>query len=179
MEKHSKEFKLEVVKYYLEHDQGYVRVAKHFGNISDTMVLYWVRKYKELGEQGLEKNKKQSYSGEFKENVVKYMHANNLSYMETTLHFNLGNSNTPKDWEQIYYEKGPQGLYEKRKYKKSGKPRKMKDLDKNQKIEEKDLKNMTKEELLEKYEYLRMENAYLKKLQALVQERTKPQSKKK
>ena len=38
---------------------------------------------------------------------------------------------------------------------------------------------MTKEELLERYEYLRMENAYLKKLQALVQKRTKPQQGKK
>ena len=38
---------------------------------------------------------------------------------------------------------------------------------------------MTKEELMEQYEYLRMENAYLKKLQALVQERTKPKQEKK
>lgn len=62
---------------------------------------------------------------------------------------------------------------------KSGKPRKMKIPENNPKIEEKDLKDMTKEELLERYEYLRMENAYLKKLQALVQKRTKPQQGKK
>ena len=107
------------------------------------------------------------------------MHANHLSYLETAIHFNLGSNNIVRMWEQIYYEKGPQGLYERKKYTKSGKPRKMKIPENNPKIEEKDLKNMTKEELLEKYEYLRMENAYLKKLQALVQKRTKPQQEKK
>ena len=179
MKKYSKEFKLKVVKYYLKHKQGYVSTAKHFGNVSDTMVLHWVRKYKERGEDGLEANKKRSYDGKFKENVVKYMHANHLSYLETAIHFNLGSNNIVRTWEQIYYEKGPQGLYERKKYTKSGKPRKMKIPENNPKIEEKDLKNMTKEELLEKYEYLRMENAYLKKLQALVQKRTKPQQGKK
>ena len=43
----------------------------------------------------------------------------------------------------------------------------------------KDIKDMTKDELIEKYEYLRMENAYLKKLQALVQKRTNQQQEKK
>ena len=44
---------------------------------------------------------------------------------------------------------------------------------------EKDLKDKSQKELLEEIEQLRMENAYLKKLQALVQKRTKPQQEKK
>ena len=119
MKKYSKELKLKVVKYYLKHKQGYVSTAKHFGNVSDTMVLHWVRKYKERGEEGLERNKKQSYSGKFKEDVVKYMHANHLSYLETAIHFNLGSNNIARMWEQIYYEKGPQGLYERKQFTKS------------------------------------------------------------
>ena len=43
----------------------------------------------------------------------------------------------------------------------------------------KDLEKKSKEELMEEIEQLRMENAYLKKLQALVQERTKPKHTKK
>ena len=58
--KYSKEFKLKVVQYYLKNKQGYKNTAKHFGNVSDTMVLHWVRKYKERGEEGLEANKKRS-----------------------------------------------------------------------------------------------------------------------
>ena len=51
------------------------------------------------------------------------MHAKHLSYLETSIHFNLGDNTIVRMWEQIYYEKGPQGLYERKKYKKSGKPR--------------------------------------------------------
>ena len=61
MKKYSKQYKIEVVKYYLEQKQGYASTAKHFGNISDTMVLHWVRKYKERGEAGLERNKHHTY----------------------------------------------------------------------------------------------------------------------
>ena len=38
------------------------------------------------------------------------MHANHLSYLETAIDFNLGSNNIVRMWEQIYYEKGPQGL---------------------------------------------------------------------
>lgn len=53
MAKYSAEFKLEVVKYYLEKNCGYVNTANHFGNISDVAVPKWVRKYKEHGEKGI------------------------------------------------------------------------------------------------------------------------------
>ena len=41
------------------------------------------------------------------------------------------------------------------------------------------LNNKSKEELIEEVEQLRMENAYLKKLRALIQKGTKPNSGKK
>ena len=165
MAKYSAEFKLEVVKYYLEKNCGYVNTANHFGNISDVAVLKWVRKYKEHGEKGFYKNKKSSYSGEFKHNVIEYMHKNHLSCTETAIHFNLGNNYIVSKWERIYYEEGPQALYEERRGRKknmSSKPRKKK------------LTTESAEDLIAEVERLRMENAYLKKLQALVQERTKP-----
>lgn len=178
MEKYSKDFKLKVVKYYLKYKKGYVSTANHFGNVSDTSVLQWVRRYKECGEDGLKRNKKVTYSGEFKENVVKYMHDHHLSYLETAIHFNISSNNIVSDWENIYYEKGPQGLYERKTPVSSGKLKRMKKPVEPKGIK-KELKDMTKEELLEQYEYLRMENAYLKKLQALVQKRTNQQQEKK
>ena len=170
MSKYSNDFKLEVVKYYLEKNCGYVNTANHFGNISDVAVLKWVRKYKEHGEKGLLKNLKSSYSGEFKQSVIEYMHKNHLSCTETAIHFNLGNNYIVSKWERIYYEEGPQALYEERRGRKknmSSKPRKKK------------LSKENEEDLIEEVQRLRMENAYLKKLQALVQERTKPKQEKK
>ena len=64
----------------------------------------------------------------------------------------------------------PQGLYKERRGRNknmSSKPRKKK------------LSKENEEDLIEEVQRLRMENAYLKKLQALVQERTKPKHRKK
>jgi len=98
------------------------------------------------------------------------MHDNHLSCQEASHHFNLGCVSVVSKWERIYYEEGPQALYEERRGRNknmSSKPRKKKILKENE------------EDLIEEVQRLRMENAYLKKLQALVQERTKPKQSKK
>ena len=59
MSKYSSEFKLEVIKYYLENNVGYQTAADHFG-IAYSPVLRWVRKYKENGYVGLMKNQRSS-----------------------------------------------------------------------------------------------------------------------
>ena len=84
--------------------------------------------------------------------------------------FNLGNPSIVGKWERIYYEEGPQALYEERRGRRknmiSKQPIKKKKLDEN-------------EDLLEEVQRLRMENEYLKKLNALVQKRIKRENKKK
>ena len=71
-------------------------------------------------------------------------------------------------WERIYYEEGPQALFEERR----GRSRKM--------GSKKNKKNVNEnEDLLAEVQRLRMENEYLKKLNALVQERIKRENKKK
>ena len=144
----------------------------HFNIPSPTTVKKWVKKYEQHGFNGLIKNKISSYDGEFKENVIRYMHENHLSIQETSYHFNLGCPNVVAKWEHIYYEKGPQALCkEHRGKKKNMNPKKSKK--KNRKTVE------NNEDLISELQQLRMENAYLKKLQALVQERTKPKYPKK
>lgn len=170
MSKYSSEFKLEVVKYYTEQHCGYRYTANNFNIPSKTTVKKWVNKYNKHGEKGLLKNLKSSYSGEFKQNVVEYMHTNHLSAQETAIHFNLGSIDQAAKWERIYYEEGPQALYKERRGRKknmSSKPRKKK------------LSKEIEEDLIAENQRLKMENAYLKKLQALVQERTKPKQSKK
>lgn len=170
MSKYSNEFKLEVVKYCIEGHHGFKSTADYFNIPTKITVQKWCRRYQEHGPKGLLKNSKSSYSGEFKQNVIEYMHTNHLSSFETAIHFNLANDTIVSKWECIYYEEGPQALYEEhrgRKKNMSSKPRKKK------------LSKETEENLIAENQRLRMENAYLKKLQALVQERTKPKQSKK
>ena len=169
MSKYSSEFKLEVVKYYLENNVGYQTTADHFV-VAYSQVIRWVRKYKENGYAGLLKNKKSSYSGEFKQNVVEYMHNNHLSCQETAIHFNLSGDYVVSKWERIYYEKGPQGLY----IRQCGRSKNM-----SSKPKKKNLNKEVEEDLIAENQRLRMENEYLKKLNALVQERIKRENKKK
>ena len=169
MSKYSNEFKLEVVKYYFENYGGYEITANHFNISSATSVKEWVRKYKENGSYGLLKNLKSSYSGDFKQNVIKYMHDNHLSATETAIKFNLANHVIVQKWERIYYEEGPQALYEEHRGRKKNMSSKQK----------KKLSKEVEEDLIAENQRLRMENEYLKKLNALVQERIKRENKKK
>ena len=169
MSKYSLEFKLNVVKYCIEEQHGFKEVAKHFNIPAKENVQKWVRRYQEHGVVGLIKNQKASYTGEFKINVVEYMHTNHLSAMETAIHFRIQTPVVLK-WERIYYEEGPQALYQERRGRSknmSSKPRKKK------------LSKEVGEDLIAENQRLRMENEYLKKLNALVQERIKRENKKK
>lgn len=173
MSKYSKEFKLEVVKYYFDTQQGYRLTADHFNISSKTTVKRWVKKYEEHGLKGLIKNEKTSYSGLFKEKVIKFMYENNLSMQETAIHFNLGDTSVVSNWNKIYKEKGLQELYNKN-------CKKNKNMNFNlSKDNKKENQKKKEQELLEEIEQLKMENMYLKKLQALVQKRTKPKRQKK
>lgn len=104
--------------------------------------------------KGIPNNK---YTGEFKQMVVETMRKENLSYREATREFGIGDHNAVAKWERIYLEEGPEGLYiERRGRKSTGRPKK---LDK-----------AVEEDLIAEVQRLRAENAYLKKLRALVME---------
>ena len=169
MSKYSNELKLEIVKYCIEGYHSKYDAAKKFNIPSPTPIDDWVRKYKEHGVEGLIKQKKSSYSREFKQNVVEYMHSNHLSATETAIHFRIVTKVVLK-WERIYYEEGPQGLYIERR----GRSKNM-----SSKSKKKNLNKEIEEDLIAENQRLRMENEYLKKLNALVQERIKRENKKK
>ena len=167
MSKYSNEFKLQIIKYYLEENHSYLECCKKFNIPSKTQIKEWVKKYKQHGPDGLIKHQNSSYDGEFKQYVVEYMHNNHISATETAIYFRLQTSVVLK-WERIYYEEGPQALFEERR----GRSRKM--------GSKKNKKNVNEnEDLLAEVQRLRMENEYLKKLNALVQERIKRENKKK
>lgn len=167
MSKYSNEFKLQIIKYYLEENHSYLECCKKFNIPSKTQIKEWVKKYKQHGPDGLIKRQNSSYDGGFKQYVVEYMHNNHISATETAIYFRLQTSVVLK-WERIYYEEGPQALFEERRgiSRKMGSKKNKKNVNEN-------------EDLLAEVQRLRMENEYLKKLNALVQERIKRENKKK
>ena len=160
-----------MAEYYLKHtNQGYFKVAKKFNIQGSISVLLWAGIYKKHGKEGLKDINNHTYDGKFRQHVVEYMHHNHLSYNETAIHFRIGSTTTVSRWDEIYYQKGPQGLYERRKHPNGGKPVNM---------NKKPKRRSREEELAAENLRLKMENEYLKKLNALVQERIKRENKKK
>ena len=168
MNKYSNEFKLEVVKYCINEHHGYQDAERHFG-VNHEHLRRWVKRYELYGIEGLVTQRK-SYDGKFKQNVVEYMHENHLSCSETALIFKIPQDNVVSKWERIYYEEGPQALYEERRGRR---------INMNSKPRKKKLSKKIEEDLIAENQRLRMENEYLKKLNALVQERINRENKKK
>ena len=100
------------------------------------------------------------YTGEFKQQVVEAMMKEKLSYCEAARQFDVGDDKRVAAWERIYLEEGPEGLYVERRGRSSkggGRPPQQ-------------LKPEVEEDLIAEVQRLRAENAYLKKLRALIQE---------
>lgn len=167
MTKYSNELKLQAVLCVL--DKGYTKgaVAKQFG-VSHGDIQKWVDTYETNGLEGLTK-KRSTYTGDFKQHVIEYMYANDLSARNTAAKFNIAEHGTILKWERIYYTEGPEALYRHNR----GKANKMK----KDTLQRSNMDRNSEEELMSEIQYLRMENEYLKKLNALVQEREKSANK--
>ena len=99
---------------------------------------------------------KPEYTGEFKQMVVETMRKEKLSQYQVSDRFHVSR-HAVQQWERIYLEEGPKGLYiERRGRKNFGRL--------------KQLKPEVEEDLIAEVQRLRAENAYLKKLRALVLE---------
>lgn len=110
-----------------------------------------------------------TYTGKFKQYVIEYMHREHLSANQTAVLFKMPTEVQVLNWERIYYEEGPEALYIDR----CGRKPKM---TKETNPKKKQRKPEVEEDLIKEVQRLRMENEYLKKLNALVQERIKRES---
>ncbi len=93
MSKYSNEFKLQVIKYYFEENHSYPECCKEFNIPSFTPIRRWVERYKVYGVKGIFKHQISNYDGNFKQNVIEYMHVNHLSATETANYFRLAGAN--------------------------------------------------------------------------------------
>ncbi|BDP90861.1 transposase [Enterococcus faecium] len=157
MRKYTFVFKKKVVSDYLNNEGGYKYLA-HKYQINRTLVRHWVRIYNYHGWEGLVGGGK-SYTTKFKLDVIEYMETNGLSIQETAKKFNIGSNRTLSKWIEQYEEGGASSL-EYFSYKIS--------------IAYIGI-NSIKKRIISHYLYkevirLRAENAYLKKLETLIQE---------
>ena len=105
------------------------------------------------------------YTPEFKQMVVETMMREKLSYRETAQQFEITDHHSVAKWERIYLMEGPEGFTIERRGRGS-------------KVRPAKFPKEVEEDLLKEVQRLRAENAYLKKLQALVLEEERHKSKK-
>lgn len=168
---YSEQFKTEVVNYYSSGLAGYLRTAEHFG-IAASMVRRWVLWFRLHGAGGLAR-KTEHYPAEFKLSVLQHMWNNSLSHTQVAAHFNIRNPGSIGIWERRYragtlvkIASSPPTLP---MTSTKQPPPSAPDPDDSR----------SRKELLAELQQLRMENAFLKKLKALAQERRDKSSAKK
>jgi len=167
--KYSDALRLKIVKDYLSGKSGGFDVLSKKYGLNQSNIRRWVHKYEIHGAKGLV-GRKESYSGEFKVHVVEYMHNNRMSLVSVANQFCIQSVPTLSKWERIYYEYGKDALLEERRGRNN--------MGKKKPVKPKNDVNQN-EDLLAEVQRLRMENEYLKKLNALVQERERSEQKKK
>jgi transposase len=163
MTKFSKETRIDVVMAIVQ-GTSIGGAARNFG-VGKNEARKWYRAYQSGGIDQLQ-NTRQHYSREFKILAIEYRWQNGLSYPQAASALGIPAGCTLYFWEKIYLEQGADGLLDTRRGRSPN-------VDKSRKPK-KPQEPMTREQQLEvENARLRMENDYLKKLNALVAEREK------
>ncbi len=160
--KYNYAFKLRCVEAVIKEHSSATSVAKE-GGFQESNLRLWIGFYQEYGASGLNPRAGcQRYNAAFKLRVIEAIEKELLSLRSACVRFNIASESVIIQWRRAYQSKGLAGLMPKAK----GRPAKMKQPIKRK--PRKSAKPLTREEeLLAENEYLRAENALLKKLQAL------------
>jgi len=163
MSKYTEQFKHIVVQEYLSGRGGYRALSQRHGMANRSLIERWVAAFQLHGDAGLRK-KRSRYDAHFKLSVLQHMWENRLPITQAAAKFDIRRHSTVGDWERAYREGGVEALTRPptRRVKKilipTTKPAVPAGED-----------TRSREELLAELDYLRMEVAYLKKVDALVQ----------
>jgi transposase-like protein len=171
MSKFKTEEKIQIVLRYLEGNGSIEKIAEEV-RVSKTILSGWVRLYEQHGIEAFIKSYT-NYSGEFKLNVLNYMNETGTSSYDTAAIFNISSPGMVRNWRKAFETGGIDALHSKKK----GRPS-MKKVSKLNKEQQLPVEGSI-EALRAENDRLRMENAYLKKLNALVREQEKLQTKSK
>ena len=169
MGKYTEQFKLTAISAYLDGSNGFRKVAKHFG-IDFSLLRRWVASY-QANNGAVSGSHGQRYTSDFKQQVLSYMREYRLSLRQTAAHFGLGQSSRIGIWQRQYYSgsPAPSAAIKPINMPKKIKPAKPTDTNDDQK---------SRDQLMAELEFLRMENAVLKELKALREEKERIRGKK-
>ena len=163
MTKFSLEVKLKAVQMYLA-GIGLQTVARRLGIKGHISVHTWVARYRKYGVQGLElRSPKYDYDGDFKLKVLNWKKQHKASYSQTALQFDISNPGTIANWQRKIKECGIGALFTRR-----GRAKHM-TTNHNRQAKKQQLSELDR--LKAENRALKVENEYLKKLEALVQRR--------
>jgi transposase-like protein len=164
MSKYSKAFKLKVIQHYLSGEDGYKATSLLYG-VNFAYIRKWVLAFKAHGQDSLNK-RYIKHTSAAKLAILQYMDCHQLSIGQATAHFNIASPSTISAWQRLYNEGGITALEPKPK----GRPPMSKPF-KPFNPTNKPVTQMTPQELMQELEYRRVETDYLKKLEALAQQK--------
>ncbi|GAB5101314.1 transposase [Caballeronia sp. HLA56] len=165
MGKYTDQAKLVAVRDYCSGEGGLKAVAQRHG-VNVSSLRQWIAGYRAHGEEGVRTKKRAptNFSTEFKLSVLKRMHEEGLSQRQTAALFNLRRFNVIGEWEDKFKQGGSKALG-----RVSGERRKtMSKTPSDQAKQQNSDHDRSREDLIDELNSLRMENAYLKKLEPLV-----------
>ena len=169
MAKYSYEFKMKVVQAYMNGEGGYDYLTQKYKLSSRNSLMMWVKAYKEFGNDGLMRSRKNNdYSFQFKLSVVELYLSSEVSYQELALSQGINNPSLITRWVNDFRIAGPDALRPKKKGRK--KTLDIREFKKPSKSDEEKPVDTSAEhikELEDENLKLRIENAYLKELRRL------------
>ena len=164
--KFSLEIRLAAVQHYLSGKDGFREAAAHFG-VGRTALRRWVAAYELHGPDGLT-SKTSQFSPEFRLHVVMTIIRDKLSLREATAKFNIAGEGTVYQWVKCYQTNGTDALLSLRQ----GRKKLKKEIMPPSVTTDIPAEQLTDEQKLAEIRFLRAQVDYLKKLQALAQEKT-------
>ncbi|NVK75332.1 MAG: helix-turn-helix domain-containing protein [Oceanospirillaceae bacterium] len=160
MSKYHRAFKLKLAK--LAQHESSRELGRKFG-VSSGQIRYWSLVFQIHGIESF-RHKGHPYSSHFKLNAVKSMQANQWSLAYCCAYYDLSSPGILFQWRSLYAREGTLRLTPRKKGKSNMNHSSTTPTPSEQ---------MTEKELREELEYLRAENAVLKKLEALAQAKKK------
>ena len=158
--------RLIMVKQYLDENQKIEDICRDFNNYDKTKLKYYIQLYQLHGKRPFsDEQEKRVYTREEKLNVIQQVMRKEKSSRLVALELGAPNPGVVHDWVKMYKVRGEDSIQVS-----SGR--------KSYKLHEDRQKYLAAKELTERLEYLEAENAYLKKVFALVLEKSKRLKKK-
>lgn len=162
MSKYTRKTKLAIAQRYLQGESSHA--LSHQTKIPSRQIRYWGQVYRLHGDQSFLK-KEVPYTSAQKYHILLKMVTERWSLGYTSAYYNLASPGILSTWRKLFLTHGLSGLN-----RKQGRPS-MSQNKTNTNKSANSSKEPTIEELKEELNYLRAENAYLKKLDALLAEK--------